>query len=88
MKGGGRLAVDKLSSEAEFSVHGLLASHNSVGQSGIGDRLVGDGSPMDSRHVDFSFTPIASCMSSLRTGVGREDRSGDGDSKHQSVCHT
>ena len=53
MNGGGRLTLGKLSSEAKLSVHGLLASHNLVGQSGKGDRLVGDGSLIDSRHVFF-----------------------------------
>ena len=53
MQGGGRLALGKLSSEAKSSVRGLLASHNLVGQSGKGDRLVGDGSLIDGRHVIF-----------------------------------
>ena len=52
-KGGGRLALGKLSSEAKSSVHGLLASHNLVGQSGKRDGPVGDGSLIDSRHEIF-----------------------------------
>lgn len=53
MKCGGRLGLGKLSSEAKFSVHGLLASPKFLGQSGKKDRLVGDGFLIDGRHIYF-----------------------------------